>query len=251
MHIIKFVFIILFSFICENSVANEKALLVEYYSLNRYTEEQSTPSEQICHLVIGDSISYFRSILDDGIYEFDDDRYYAVLKNYPNQGMLTYKGIIFGELFCYQEQLPTMDWNLLDGDSIVCGYACQKAKVKFRGREWVVWYALDLPYSDGPWKLNGLPGVILKAQDAKGDFLFLAQKIAQVQFDRSELSTKRFKKTTAKDYAEDLILSYKDCFAFIEATRGIKTTVSIGGKTRQPTSKTACLLEYFDVDAKK
>src|SRR3712207_8163725 len=42
----------------------------------------------------------------------------------------------------------------------------------FRGRTWRVWFALDIPFPDGPWKLCGLPGLILKAEDSKGHFSF-------------------------------------------------------------------------------
>lgn len=37
---------------------------------------------------------------------------------------------------------------------------------------WTAWYTLDLPYDDGPWKLCGLPGLILEAQEREGVFAF-------------------------------------------------------------------------------
>ena len=64
------------------------------------------------------------------------------------------------------------DWQLMEGDTLVCEYPCKKAQTKFRGRTWTVWYTLDLPYSDGPWKLCGLPGLILYAKDNEGKFIF-------------------------------------------------------------------------------
>lgn len=33
------------------------------------------------------------------------------------------------------------------------------------------------PYSFGPWKLNGLPGLILEAKDTEGKMFFQAEKI--------------------------------------------------------------------------
>ena len=34
----------------------------------------------------------------------------------------------------------------------------------FSGREWNVWFTEEIPVSLGPWKLNGLPGIILQAE---------------------------------------------------------------------------------------
>ena len=35
------------------------------------------------------------------------------------------------------------------------------ATTHFRGREWKVWFSEEIPLSLGPWKLGGLPGLIL------------------------------------------------------------------------------------------
>lgn len=60
-------------------------------------------------------------------------------------------------------EIPT--WNMLEGSDSVCGYLCQKANGKFRGRTWNVLYAEDIPTAAGPWKLQGLPGLITYATD--------------------------------------------------------------------------------------
>lgn len=216
--------------------AQENALMVGYSCAIRYCEEQRVPGTETRYLVIGDSTSYFVRENDT-----EDD---VVLKNYPQKGMLTYKGKISYPLFYYQESIPTFDWDFIDADTTICGYSCQKAQVHFRGRNWIVWYAVDLPFNDGPWKFCGLPGLILKAQDAKGDFLFTAYKISKIKFDKSIFTTKRYKKITPKEFAEYLIFERKDPFAFVEAMTGIKT--EIYGNSSPFPPKTACLLEYFD-----
>ena len=63
-------------------------------------------------------------------------------------------------------------WNMVEGSDSVCGYLCQKANGKFRGRTWTVRYAEDIPTAAGPWKLQGLPGLITYAADDEGIHTF-------------------------------------------------------------------------------
>lgn len=72
---------------------------------------------------------------------------------------------VFGSKYVIEEETPTMEWEIYE-DSVqtIIGYECHKAVMKFRGREWAVWYADEIPVSLGPWKLNGLPGIILQAE---------------------------------------------------------------------------------------
>ena len=89
---------------------------------------------------------------------------YVVLKNYPTADKLTYTTELIGKTaFKYEEPMPVFEWELLDGDSVIAEYSCNKAKTFFRGRVWTVWYTPDITVSEGPWKLCGLPGLILKA----------------------------------------------------------------------------------------
>lgn len=63
-------------------------------------------------------------------------------------------------------------WNMVEGSDFVCGYLCQKANGKFRGKTWNVLYAEDIPTTAGPWKLQGLPGLITYAADDEGIHTF-------------------------------------------------------------------------------
>ena len=74
--------------------------------------------------------------------------------------------------FFYTEPLPNFHWQLTDDTLTVSGYLCQKAVGHYGGRTWIAWYTEDVPAPYGPWKLRGLPGMILKAEDADGIFRF-------------------------------------------------------------------------------
>ena len=70
------------------------------------------------------------------------------------------------------EDTETPIWNMVEGSDSVCGYLCQKASGKFRGKTWNVLYAEDIPTAAGPWKLQGLPGLITYAADDEGIHTF-------------------------------------------------------------------------------
>ncbi|SUB88950.1 GLPGLI family protein [Porphyromonas macacae] len=72
------------------------------------------------------------------------------------------------------ENIPPQTWEITADTLSILGYNCQKATTRFRGRTYTVWFTLDLPISEGPWKLYGLPGLILKAEDGERLFTFEA-----------------------------------------------------------------------------
>lgn len=78
----------------------------------------------------------------------------------------------------YLQQMPDIKWQLQTGEKQVCGYKCYHAIATYGGREWSVWYTTEIPYTYGPWKLNGLPGMILYATD-KNNFTFECIEIIQ------------------------------------------------------------------------
>lgn len=86
---------------------------------------------------------------------------------------IRYHDRVSGGYQYYDEPFHEMKWNIV-GDSIisVLGYECVMALTDYHGRTWKAWFAPDIPIQDGPWKLHGLPGVILKAES--GDFSFIA-----------------------------------------------------------------------------
>jgi GLPGLI family protein len=60
----------------------------------------------------------------------------------------------------------------------IAGYNCIKATTNFRGSNVVAYYAKDLPYSVGPFKFFGLPGVILDVRvEGKSFDLWKAEKV--------------------------------------------------------------------------
>lgn len=82
-----------------------------------------------------------------------------------------------GEKYYHFEPLNTMEWNVKEESKEILGYQCFLAETKYHGRDWKVWFTPEIPLADGPWKFNGLPGLILEADSENGAHNFLATGI--------------------------------------------------------------------------
>lgn len=151
----------------------------------------------------------------------DNGQSYRVFKNMPETGKLTYTESFMDELY-YEEPLPPINWKMEEGDTVIAEYNCQKAVGEWRGRTWTVWYTMDIPVSDGPWKLCGLPGLILKASEADGYFSFSCVGVAKGNGKSFEqIKTKDMTKATPKKMRELKEMSVNDIRGMIQNTIGV------------------------------
>ncbi|ETK12576.1 hypothetical protein T235_08495 [Tannerella sp. oral taxon BU063 isolate Cell 8/11] len=125
-----------------------------------------------------------RATEKDGIYgDFPHVRMSTyVYKNYPT-GQMTITDRISSQGYRYADSLHAQTWIMGDSTRQVLGYTCQQATADFRGRHWTAWFATDIPISDGPWKLGGLPGLILEAYDRGDDYRYTAVRIVESGLD--------------------------------------------------------------------
>ena len=89
-----------------------------------------------------------------------------------------------------------MNWQMHPDTLRVCGLLCHKATTHFRGHDWTAWWTEEVPIDAGPWKFHGLPGLILKAQDAKGLHLLEATAIRQPLLPLINCRKQGFRKVT-------------------------------------------------------
>lgn len=80
----------------------------------------------------------------------------------------------------YDEPCPMLKWELAEGDTIIAGYNCKKALTSLWGRDYIAWYApeVDLPY--GPYKFNGLPGLVFMVVDTHDNHKFTLSGLEKV-----------------------------------------------------------------------
>lgn len=101
--------------------------------------------------------------------------------------------------YLVEETAPKIDWKITKDTASFSGVLCQKATTYFKGRNWIAWYAPELPFQSGPWKLNGLPGLILEAHDEKKDvvFQFAGLEDVSTQEEPAKNAVGKEEKTTA------------------------------------------------------
>ena len=87
----------------------------------------------------------------------------------------------YEEYFKYKEDLHPFQWTIDPEKKVIKGYNCQKATTHFAGRDYTAWFTAELPISDGPYKFNGLPGLIIEIYDTDDHYHYALTFIKQIK----------------------------------------------------------------------
>jgi len=128
-----------------------------------------------------------------------------------------------GSFFIYSDSMPKINWKFnKEENSTILGYECSKATAEFAGRTYTAWFTPELPLPFGPYKFRGLPGLILKIEDAEQQFVWEA-----VGFERSNAPIKEYtyqdgndKRCSASDVAKTLERYFNAPYLFMIAAIG-------------------------------
>lgn len=85
-------------------------------------------------------------------------------------GCTTVREYIFPNEYDSTEETPEIAWTLKEDTMTIGGFFCQHAAATFRGVEWNVYFTEEIPSSAGPWRLCGLPGLIVEARSEAHTF---------------------------------------------------------------------------------
>lgn len=124
--------------------------------------------------ITGDLIDYKVEIYKD----FDKNRYYSM------------SPITKTTKFVLKDSLNHLKW-VIDNNvkKVILNYSCTKATTHFRGRNYVAYFTDEVPINDGPWKMNGLPGLILELYEQSGKLEILAYEL-NVKSENKNITTK-------------------------------------------------------------
>ena len=186
----------------QNDSIDQVQFVVAYEFTTNTTDREGNATKDSVRLavIVGNHtakcMEYNRTMLEDfGEWQNKDYQYGewdarkynlpVLFVGYPDGELSSFDKVTPNRYF-YTEPLPDFGWQLTDDTLTVGGYLCQKAVGKYAGRTWTAWYSEDVAASFGPWKLRGLPGMILKAEDKDGIFSFvcvgLMQRTAPIKY---------------------------------------------------------------------
>lgn len=103
----------------------------------------------------------------------------TIVKDYENN-QISLSDRIGTDYYYYIQPLNQFKWKLHNDQKEIMGYQCRKATTNFAGRDYIAWYSVDIPISDGPYKFNGLPGLIFSIYDTDNHYQFHLKSIEEV-----------------------------------------------------------------------
>ncbi|SEF77241.1 GLPGLI family protein [Halpernia humi] len=154
------------------------------------TDQVTTLPKVDCYLYVQDGVSKF-----DMYFEKAEKLYPGQF--YPNH-VSVYKDFnkneMYGRAIGYKndgyvikDSLNNIEWKLQDSIRIIGGRSCKLATTHWRDFDWEAWYDEDIPISEGPYKLNGLPGLILAAKAKSCSNIIYNFNLIDVNFRKDSL----------------------------------------------------------------
>lgn len=144
----------------EMFVTDEYSVFVWNNTTSKYEENESEENELELTLEFSDSIGTIN--------------YYS-----KKRDSIFTRTIGFEEVKILQEKRIHISWKLHSETKTIGEFECNKASCTFRGRDYEVWYTPEIPVFYGPWKLHGLPGLVMEVKDKEGMLQAYFKKFSQ------------------------------------------------------------------------
>jgi len=163
----------------ENPLISKMVLQLGKNMSNYTRDNTATPGATGGNIVVSDVAasggSFSGTISASSVPRQGGPSPFAVLGNYykdMNTSKMSFMAFAGGKVFSVEENTPAINWSITQETKDIQGLSCQKAVGDFKGRTYEAWFCSSLPFSNGPWKLGGLPGLIIEASDTKKEVMF-------------------------------------------------------------------------------
>jgi GLPGLI family protein len=204
------------------------------------------PKQYVSQLEFGNGISYYHwnnteNRSSSEVDDFGNAKFYIDITDsigtinmvdYHTDSIYT-RSLLLKDILVLKEKRPELDWKLLDEQKKIGKFLANKAICRFRGRNYTAWYTTQIPSNIGPWKLNGLPGMILEVHEE--------DKILEIYFKSIRISNEGIndlaaifssgKTITLQEYAESQNKLGDELVKKIASKLPRGTSISIDGKT--------------------
>lgn len=166
-----------------------------------FNTEESLYKQYISDYKKNDSIKMKDSTANIKFIHNIDTAY--IYKNY-NRKTINSQYITFGKKQCIQDSLNIFNWKLTNQTQKILDYNCNTATTSFRGRNYKVYFYKNKKHHAGPFKFDGLPGLILKFEvtDANSTYIMEATNVV--------LDLKNSTEAIFNPYANEKTISYEE-----------------------------------------
>lgn len=140
--------------------------------------------------------------------------------------------LLVGTPYLLDEPYPEIAWEVTDETQEIGGYQAQRANGRFKGRDYTAWFTADVPFQAGPWKLLGLPGLVLEAVDGSGQVMFRYAGFETLPESETTVGVPEHVIETKKKALDRLIAAHKkdpQAFMTAQAKAGAPSGRSSGG----------------------
>lgn len=163
----------------------------------------------------------FHVIPSNFSYSNFPDTYLMVDQKENSNTAIDFIGIKRG--FLVEDNQLKYTWNITSETKKIQNYTCYKAATSFRGNNFEAWFTPDIPINAGPWKLYGLPGLIVEEYDTEKKHIFLLEKIEKLT-EEVPFPVKNLKQITLKDFVIESELFYSGKTGEIDLNTTITST---------------------------
>ncbi len=242
-------------FVFESQSQDDKMTGVLYMTTFNLSKNQEIPFQEYSVLYVDGDKSLYQvyvvmkldSLRANGTYQQTDLGTYFSYNEYEirrNGSVISYTEPIGEDEYSYEENL-TFNWELSNESKVIKDYNCKKATVTYGGREWIAWYTTEIAIDAGPYKFNGLPGLIVKVTDSTNSFDFEIERVQEVvkkplkklfyrKLEANRIITNRSTFNTLKFNYNTLSLSEK--LSLGSSTGNVKVSMVGGDSTEEITS---------------
>lgn len=172
---------------------------------------------------------------------------FMVLKNKKDNK--TEKYYVIGlDKYSLKEDGAKFDWKITEEVKKIYDVNCQKASLNYKGRKWEAWFAKDVPFQEGPYIFNSLPGLIVDMRDSGNNYIFtmteLKKDVGAVNMIPETIPVTR--KQLAKAYLD----YYNDPYKELKAGKAVMKVVDESGRQITPNFNQLTELKQKDIKMK-